>query len=128
MNLIDSHVLVWWWTAPTKLSRQVRRKLDSDRPNIFVSAATAWELATKQRLGKLRLPRTLQNAFEQEIFAEGWNLLPIDVRASWMAGSLTWDHRDPFDRVLAAQAMSEGFTLISRDPAFATLPGLKLLW
>jgi PIN domain nuclease of toxin-antitoxin system len=128
VNLIDSHVLVWWWTAPTKLSRRVRTKLNSDRANIFVSAATAWELATKQRLGKLRLPPVIQDAFEQEIAAEGWNLLPIDIRAAWVAGSLSWDHRDPFDRVLAAQAMNEGFTLISRDPAFATLPGLKVLW
>ena len=106
----------------------MRTKLDSDRANIFVSAATAWELATKQRLGKLRLPPVIQDAFEQEIAAEGWNLLPIDIRAAWVAGSLSWDHRDPFDRVLAAQAMNEGFTLISRDPAFASLPGLKVLW
>lgn len=128
MNLIDSHVLIWWWIAPAKLSRRVRTTLDSVRANVFVSAATAWELATKQRLGKLHLPHTILDAFEQEVLAEGWNLLPIDVQAACAAGSLRWDHRDPFDRVLAAQAMNEGFTLISRDPAFASLPGLKTLW
>ena len=128
MNLIDSHVLIWWWIAPAKLSRRVRTALDSGRPQIFVSAATAWELATKQRLGKLRLPPTILDGFEQEVLAEGWSLLPIDVRAACVAGDLKWDHRDPFDRVLAAQAMNEGFTLISRDPAFTTLPGLRTLW
>jgi PIN domain nuclease of toxin-antitoxin system len=128
VNLIDSHVLIWQWTAPSKLSRKVRAMLDSGKDNIFVSAATAWELATKQRLGKLRLPASILDGFEQEILAEGWNLLPIDVRAACVAGSLSWDHRDPFDRVLAAQAMNEGMILISRDPAFATLPGLKTLW
>ena len=93
-----------------------------------MSAATAWELATKQRLGKLRLPPTILEAFEQEVLDEGWNLLPIDVRAASVAGSLKWDHRDPFDRVLATQAMNEGFTLITRDPAFTTLSGLRTLW
>ncbi|HEX6566962.1 MAG TPA: type II toxin-antitoxin system VapC family toxin [Chthoniobacterales bacterium] len=128
MNLIDSHVLIWWWIAPQKVSRRVRTKLDSDRASIFVSAATAWEIATKQRFGKLRLPPAILDTFEQEVLAEGWNLLPIDARAARIAGSLNWTHRDPFDRVLAAQAMNEGFTLVSRDPVFATLPGLKILW
>jgi PIN domain nuclease of toxin-antitoxin system len=118
--LIDSHVLIWWWIAPGKLSRRVRTTLESGKANVFVSAATAWELATKQRLGRLRLPQGILDAFEQEILAEGWNLLPIDIRAAWAADSLRWEHRDPFDRVLAAQAMNEGFTLISRVPAFAT--------
>jgi PIN domain nuclease of toxin-antitoxin system len=110
------------------MSRRVRTTLSSDRTKIFVSAATAWEIATKQRLGKLRIPTAILDAFEQEILAEGWNLLPIDTRAARIAGSLSWAHRDPFDRVLAAQAMNEGFTLVTRDPAFATLPGLRILW
>jgi PIN domain nuclease of toxin-antitoxin system len=128
VNLIDSHVLIWWWIAPAKLSRRVRAIIDSGRADIFVSAATAWELSTKQRLGKLHLPETILETFEQEVLAEGWSLLSIDARSACIAGSLTWDHRDPFDRVLAAQAMNEGFTLISRDPVFATLRGLKTLW
>jgi len=102
--------------------------LDTRRSEVFVSAASAWEISTKQRLGKLRFPQAILDAFEQEVSSEGWNLLPIDTRAARVAGTLPWDHRDPFDRVLAAQAMNEGFTLISRDPVFATLPGLKILW
>ena len=128
MNLIDSHVLIWWWIAPAKLSRRVRETLDSRRSEVLVSAATAWEIATKQRLGKLSLPQTILDAFEQEILSEEWTLLPIDIRAACVAGRLPWLHRDPFDRVLAAQAMNEGFTLVTRDPAFATLPELKTFW
>jgi PIN domain nuclease of toxin-antitoxin system len=128
VNLIDSHVLIWWWIAPTKLSRRVRETLGSRRSEVFVSAATAWEIATKQRLGKLSLPQAILDAFEQEVLSEEWTFLPIDVRAACVAGGLPWEHRDPFDRVLAAQAMNEGFVLITRDPAFATLPGLKTLW
>lgn len=128
VNLIDSHVLIWWWISPTKISRRVRVLLGSRRSEIFVSAATAWEIATKQRLGKLSLPPAILDAFEQEVLSEGWSLIAIDVRAACVAGSLVWHHRDPFDRVLAAQAMNEGFTLITRDPVFGTLPGLDTLW
>jgi PIN domain nuclease of toxin-antitoxin system len=128
VNLIDSHVLIWWWISPAKISRRVRVLLGSRRSEVFVSAATAWEIATKQRLGKLNLPQAILDAFEQEVLSEGWSLIAIDVRAACVAGSLEWHHRDPFDRVLAAQAMNEGFTLITRDPAFGTLPGLDILW
>jgi PIN domain nuclease of toxin-antitoxin system len=93
-----------------------------------VSAATAWEIATKQRLGRLSLPQAILDAFETEVLNEGWTLLPIDVRAASSAGSLAWEHRDPFDRVLAAQAMNEGLRLVTRDPAFATLAGLEIFW
>jgi PIN domain nuclease of toxin-antitoxin system len=128
VNLIDSHVLIWWWIAPGKLSRRVRGALSGRRAEVFVSAATAWEIATKQRLGKLSLPQQILDAFEVEVLNEGWTLLPIDVQAARVAGSLSWEHRDPFDRVLAAQAMNEGFRFITRDPAFATLPGLETFW
>lgn len=128
MNLIDSHVLIWWWTAPEKLSRRVRSTLGSRTSEIFVSVATVWEIATKQRLGKLSLPQQILDAFEAEVLSEGWTFLPIDVRVAFVAGSLSWEHRDPFDRVLAAQAMNEGFRLITRDPAFATLPDLATFW
>jgi PIN domain nuclease of toxin-antitoxin system len=127
VHLIDSHVLIWWWTEPVRLSPKIRAVLRAEG-KVLVSAATAWEIATKVRLGRLKFPPALLENLEAEIREEGWTVSPVEMREARVAGSLDWEHRDPFDRVLAAQAIEQGLVLISRDPVFATLPQLKILW
>jgi PIN domain nuclease of toxin-antitoxin system len=94
---------------------------------VFVSAATAWEIATKARIGKLKAPKALLEDFVEAIEMLGFAPLPIMLRHGTDAGRLSSAHRDPFDRMLAAQAKAEGLDLVSCDPAFEAL-GVKTLW
>lgn len=91
---------------------------------MFVSAATAWEIATKVRIGKFRISKTLLSDFVEAIEMLGFLPLP---KHGLDAGQLPGAHRDPFDRMLAAQACAEGLALVSCDPAFAQL-GIETLW
>ena len=95
--------------------------------DVFVSAASAWEIATKVRLGKLRPPDALLQNFLQAVGDLGFLGLPISLRHGYDAGMLPGAHRDPFDRMLAAQARAEDLVLASADPAFRTL-GVSTFW
>ncbi|BBD98633.1 PIN domain nuclease [Sphingobium amiense] len=127
MNLLlDSHVLIWWWANDrTRLGKAIRH-ITAPSGDIFVSAATAWEIATKHRLGKLQ-PGVAMDAFADAVEAEGF--LPLDVKLghALRAGRYALTHGDPFDRLLAAQAELEGLTLLTRDPVFAAFP-CTTLW
>lgn len=111
MNLLlDSHILLWWLSDDERLTRKARRLIQkADR--VFVSAATTWELAVKASLGKLRMPEGLLEVVEEE----GFTHLPITPEHAMAVLSLPWHHRDPFDRMLVAQAMVEGLRLVSAD-------------
>jgi PIN domain nuclease of toxin-antitoxin system len=93
-----------------------------------VSAATAWELATKTRLGRFPEAEPIVAQFADAVRELGATDLPVDASHALRAGGIRWDHRDPFDRMLAAQAMVQHLTLATRDAAFAELAGLDLLW
>lgn len=126
--LLDTHVLIWALASPDRLPASVRARVADRRETLVVSAATAFEIATKHQLGRLPEAAALVHSFDEQVVRLGADLLPIEARHAITAGSLDWSHRDPFDRMLAAQAMSEGFELVSADAAFAGLPGLAVVW
>jgi PIN domain nuclease of toxin-antitoxin system len=110
--LLDTHVLIWW-DEGRRLSRDACRAI-REAPEVFVSAASAWEVAIKVALGRLRPTRTVEEAAGESGFVE----LPVTFRHAARIAVLPLHHRDPFDRLLVAQADVEGLTLVTRDPAF----------
>ena len=126
-TLLDTHALIWWVGADDRITPALRQRLDDPDEDVFVSAATAWEIVTKVRLGKLRPPDALLQNFLQAVQDLGFRGLPISLRHGHDAGMLPGPHRDPFDRMLAAQARAEDLVLASADPAFRTL-GVSTFW
>lgn len=125
--LLDTHALLWWVTDDERLSAAAKRAVADPDNEVFVSAACAWEIATKQRLGKLDdLPHVAERYVEL-IAADGFQHLAVDHRHALRAGGYALEHRDPFDRMLAAQSELERMPLVTRDPAFA-LFGTRTLW
>ncbi len=114
MNLLlDTHVVIWW-DEGRRLSAQARRAIH-EAGDVYVSAASAWEVAIKTGLGRLKPSRTVEQAAAESGFLE----LPVTFRHAARVAGLPPHHRDPFDRLLIAQAAEEGLLLVSRDPAFA---------
>ena len=116
--LLDTHAFLWWVTDDEALSGAARTAIADESNIIFVSAATAWEIATKVRLGKLDQAAGACDRFTELIAADGFSLMPIEACHALKAGSYRVPHRDPFDRMLAAQSAIEGIQLLTRDPAF----------
>lgn len=125
--LLDTHTLLWWFTDDPRLSPRARTLIGDESNAVVVSAASAWEIATKQRLGKLEGVPGITQRFAELVEADGFEHLPINHLHSLRAGSYPVEHRDPFDRMLAAQAEIEALPLLTRDPAFQ-LFGIKTLW
>ena len=117
--LLDTHALLWWFTDDPRLSTRVRALIADTSNEVFVSAASAWEIATKHRLGKLDSAVDVVLRFEELLQADGFTPLGISNRHSLRAGAFQVPHRDPFDRMLAAQAELEALPLVTLDPAFA---------
>jgi PIN domain nuclease of toxin-antitoxin system len=113
--LLDTHALLWAAFHKDRLSSRASHLIQPQRNEIFVSAASAWEIATKYRLGKLPLAQALVDDFIPAIQAAGYTPLPISLEHALRAGRLTPHHKDPFDRMLAAQAIHEDLALISND-------------
>lgn len=120
--LLDTHVLLWWLVKPEKLSSLAQAAINDPAATVFVSAATGWELATKVRLGKLPGAEQLLQDLPSLLQHQGFQPLAVQVHHGVHAGSYQQTHRDPFDRLLAAQAELEGLQLVSLDPALATFP------
>jgi PIN domain nuclease of toxin-antitoxin system len=124
--LLDTHALIWWVEGDKRVTPRVRELLTAPG-EVYVSAATAWEIATKLRIGKLQLSGTLMRDFLASVDAFGFHPLPISLQHGYAAGQIESTHRDPFDRMLAAQSLAEDLPLVTADPAFATL-GVTTLW
>jgi PIN domain nuclease of toxin-antitoxin system len=125
--LLDTHALLWWLTDDDRLSGGARQAIADASNEVFVSAASAWEIATKQRLGKLDGIPGVSERFAALVAGEGFLHLPVDHLHALRAGGYDSDHRDPFDRMLAAQSELQRMPLITRDPAFA-LFGTRTVW
>ena len=121
--LLDTHALLWWWTADRRLSAKAQRAIRDEGNEVFVSAASAWEVAIKQRLGKLEEVPEAAARFAELVRADGFTPLPMQQRHALRAGGYASEHRDPFDRMLAAQAELEALLLVTADPALAAFPG-----
>lgn len=126
--MLDTHVLLWALTEPARLSRPIRAAVADRRTKLFVSAASAWEIATKQRLGKLPQAEVLTRAYRQHLARLTVESILVTDDHSLLAGSMEWHHRDPFDRMIAAQCMMESLPLATADEAFTTLSGVQVLW
>ncbi|MGI8393882.1 type II toxin-antitoxin system VapC family toxin [Leucobacter sp. W1038] len=126
--LLDTHALLWALTEPDRLGDRANEVIAVQSSNLVVSAATAWEVATKRRLGKLPKADALVATYSRHLDRLGVERLEVTEDHALLAGSLEWTHRDPFDRMLAAQAMIESMTLVTRDRAFSEVVGVKTLW
>ena len=113
--LLDTHALLWAAFRKDLLSARARKLIETPANEILVSAASAWEIATKYRLGKLPLAQVLVEDFVPRVTAAGYTLLSISVEHALRAGRLPADQKDPFDRMLAAQAIDEDLPLLSND-------------
>jgi PIN domain nuclease of toxin-antitoxin system len=125
--LLDTHTLIWWVTDNPALSKTAWDGICDPANEVFVSAASAWEIATKHRIGKLPEAGPLAIDFVESIAAEGFAELPIMVRDGEAAGRLPGRHRDPFDRMLIAQALAGSLTFVSNEPLFDRY-GVARLW
>ena len=126
--LLDTHALLWWWADDARLGIAARTAIADEGNEVLVNAASAWEIATKQGLGKLAAQPADAGEFAALLRADGFGHLAVTHRHAWQAGSLAVEHRDPFDRMLAAQAQLEGLVLVSVDPVFAGEFGQRVLW
>lgn len=126
--VLDTHALLWALAEPERLSPAARDAI-ADRGNeLLVSAASAWEISTKVHLGKLPPAQPLVDNYSRLVAQLGGTAMPIDEHHALFAGALDWSHRDPFDRMLAAQAVLENARLVTRDPAFGELEAVRTLW
>ena len=115
--LLDTHVFLWWVLDMPRLSSAGRRILEDGANQLLFSAASAYELTIKARQGRLTLPEPPDSYVPSRLVANGFDALPIELPHALRAGSLPHIHRDPFDRMLIAQAQIEGIPIITADPA-----------
>ncbi len=125
--LLDTHALLWATLSPVSLSRTAWGIIADERNVILVSAASAWEIAAKVRLGKLPGAETLEREFLDVMEDAGYTAVPIDIESALRAGRLSSEHRDPFDRMIAAQALAEDLPVISADPKLDSF-GIRRIW
>lgn len=125
--LIDTHTLVWWLRDDSRLRETARIAIADNQAMVHVSAASAWEIATKVRLKKMPEMSGVLHRYEEDVSREGFRVLDIEQRHSLRAGLLKGAHGDPFDRMIAAQALMHELVVVTRDPAFADF-GCKTLW
>jgi len=124
--LLDTHALLWWVLADPRLSATASTVLGDADTTIVISAVSGHEIATKYRLGKLPVPARLAEHLDQMIAENGWQPLPLSVAHAQLAGRLPGAHRDPFNRMLAAQALIEDVPLVTNDPAFGAF-GVRVI-
>jgi PIN domain nuclease of toxin-antitoxin system len=123
--LLDTHAFLWWTQDGPRLSSRARRAIA--RGECFLSIASCWEIAIKVSLGGLRFDRPLSRFFAEQLPATGVSLLPVQLRHVMRVSELPFHHRDPFDRMLAAQAQEEGLRIVSCDSSFDAY-GVERVW
>ena len=125
--LLDTHALLWWLSDDPALSKPARKFIAETKNTVVVSAASAWEIATKVRLGKLATATELAADFVGFVGREGFELLPISPDYAIRAGLLPGPHKDPFDRMLIAQAQAEGVPVVTNELVFDAY-GVRRIW
>jgi len=121
--LLDTHVFLWLLGDPDRIAEETLRHLANTDNRLVVSAVSAWEVATKVRLGKLESARNLVSTWSARVGGEDLVITPAHAL---LAGSILWRHRDPFDRLLVAQALADNLTLVSNDGAMNDVVGLSV--
>ncbi len=123
--LLDTHALLWWAAGDKALSKKVARLLDDHEVTVYASAASAWEIATKVRLGTLKW--SSPDSVEAYCLEQGFTLMPVTFAQAQRAGSWPQSHGDPFDRLLAAQSALEDIPVATNDPKIKTF-GIRTIW
>ena len=124
--LLDTHSFLWWVDDSPRLSARARTTI-AGATDAFVSVASCWEMAIKDSLGKLELPGPLDRLMPEQLALNSFQLLSIDLEDAARVAALPFHHRDPFDRMLAAQALNDGLAVVSADPIFRKY-GLRRVW
>ena len=125
--LLDTHAFLSWLAGDRRLSKAARTAIADEQNTVFVSAASAWEIATKFRLGKLPGAHVIVSDIAGAVASQAFSPLPITVTHAQRAGGLRNEHRDPFDRMLIAQSLAEGLVLVSNEKLFDGF-GVTRLW
>lgn len=125
--LLDTHALLWWLSDDAALPRTARKIIADTKNTVLVSAASAWEIAIKVRLGKLPTAANLVSDFCGQVEREGFDLLVISADDGIRGGLLPGPHKDPFDRMLIAQALAQNLPVITNERAFEA-SGVRRLW
>ena len=125
--LLDTHAFLWWLAGESSLTRKARAAIEAEETQVFVSAVSAWEIVTKFSLGKLPEAAKAAEDVSSIVAAEGFDELALSMAHAQRAAGLAGPHRDPFDRMLIAQAMLDDLTLVSNERVF-DIYGVKRLW
>jgi PIN domain nuclease of toxin-antitoxin system len=125
--LLDTHALLWWWKNAPQLAAGARSAMTDPVNEVFVSAASGWEVATKVRKGQLPAFGGCLPAFTDDVVRDGFRHLDVTARHGVHGGSLPGPHKDPFDRLIAAQALLEDMVVVTCDAEIAAF-GCKVLW
>jgi PIN domain nuclease of toxin-antitoxin system len=125
--LLDTHAFLWWIAGSAALSLRARAAIEDTGNPVFVSAASAWEITTKCRLGKLQGAVMIAADLTSVLVSQGFTSLPISLAHGQAAGALPGPHKDPFDRMLMAQAMLDDMLLVSNEERFDVY-GVRRLW
>jgi len=115
--LLDTRVVLWAASEPDQLTAAAREGLEDGANDVFVSVVSAWEIAIKQSFGKLELPKPAEQWLPDVLRRCNFELAEVGLAAALRVRALPWHHRDPFDRLLLAQAAEDGYTLVTRDSA-----------
>jgi len=121
--LLDTHVVIWWILANPKVRPSWVEAIVDPENSVAVSAASVWEVEIKKRRGRLDFPLDLVDLAG----VHGFDLLPMTASDARLAGSLDWEHNDPFDRMLAAQSLEHDLVMVTDDAALAAAPGIRRL-
>ncbi|GCE92148.1 hypothetical protein NIES46_01830 [Arthrospira platensis NIES-46] len=125
--LLDTHTILWFFMGNSRLSDKVRDLVEDGHNHKLISVATVWEMSIKQSQNKLTLEKTASDYIEEKIRLDDFELLPIQLNHLRILSSLPFYHKDPFDRLLIAQAMQENIPILSKDMAFYAYP-IQRIW
>ncbi|BAI91890.1 type II toxin-antitoxin system VapC family toxin [Arthrospira platensis NCB002] len=125
--LLDTHTVLWFFMGNSRLSDKVRDLVEDGHNHKLISVATVWEMSIKQSQNKLTLEKTASDYIEEKIRLDDFELLPIQLNHLRILSSLPFYHKDPFDRLLIAQAMQENIPILSKDMAFYAYP-IQRIW
>jgi PIN domain nuclease of toxin-antitoxin system len=125
--LLDTHAFLWWITEDPRLSVRAREVISDGNNELFLSAATGWEITIKAQIGRLKLPDEPQHFIPEQMRINGIQSLPIQMDHALHISTLPSHHRDPFDRLLIAQAQLEELPILSSDPQLANYQ-VQLIW
>ena len=125
--LLDTHTFLWWVDDAPELSRRARSAIADPRNECLLSLASCWEMVIKTGLGRLKLGASIERFIPEQLAANGFRQLAIEFRHVARVARLVFHHRDPFDRLLAAQAIEEGMAIVSADLVFRKY-GIRRIW